>query len=361
MAGKKAKMTAWRATQARLTLLYAQSDPQRLGTKSGRLAKFSDYEATLTALLADEDASPFGLPWEKNQWNTYWSWLVGSDYRESSVDALIQRVVPLRVKPSVDMAVPALQGTGLQVTALRTEGFVYPHASITAVTLELGGDATLAETADKITALAGVPVTVHGDETRLPMMAEKAASQVRQFCDFGATAPTAKKSRFRIFSVIDGTGGPEVPPANAAEWLAMQGISSLHSDWATFAPPAPDSILKLSWGTPKLAHFNKDAVTYILASNFTKPDKPKKSSNSCYHRNQVLLAAHLFALIPLVLWAKPHLLTRDMPVEADRLVPAAASTIVDLRGRDAYRSALAGPLAALLDPTNEAGAVAAAD
>lgn len=358
MAGKKAKVTPWRARQARLTLLYAQSDPQRLGTKSGRLARFSDYEATLTTLLADEGASPFELPWEKNQWNTYWRWLVGSDYLESSVDALINRVVPLRVKPSVDMTVPALQGPGLQVTALRAEGFVYPHACITVVTLELGGDATLAETADGITALAAVPVTVHGDQTRLAIMAEKAASHVRQFCDFGVAKPTAKNFHFRIFSVIDGMGGSEVPPENGAEWAAVQGISSLRTDWATFAAPSPDSVLKLSWGTPKIAYFNKDAVTYILASNFPKQ---KKSSNSCYHRNQILLATHLFALIPLVLWAKPHLPTRDIPVEADRLVPSAASTIVDLRGRDAYRSALTQPLVTLLDPANEVGAVAAAN
>jgi hypothetical protein len=113
-------------------------------------------------------------------------------------------------------------------------------------------------------------------------------------------------------------------------------------------------MLKLSWGTPKLAHFNKDAVTYVLASNFAS----KRSSNGCYHRNQVLLAAHLFALIPLVRWAKPHLVARDAPVEVDRLAPAAASTIVALRGRDAYRSALTGPLATLLDPDNEVAAVA---
>jgi len=250
----------------------------------------------------------------------------------------------------------------LKVTAIRAEGFMYPHAAITAVTLELGGEATIPETADGITALAEAPVMVQGVETRLSQMAERVARHVRESCGFGVVTAVSKSSRFRLFSVINGTGGTEAPAANAPEWAALQGISSLRRDWATIPPPSPGNILKLSFGTPKLAHFNKDAVSYILASNFaSSPGKSNSStrpSNSCYHRNQVLLAAHLFALIPLVRWARPHLVTHDTPVEVDRLAPAAASTIVDLRGRDAYRSALTTPLATLLDPDNEVGAVA---
>jgi hypothetical protein len=353
MAGDQAKTPTWQAKQARLTLLYAESDPGRLGQQSGRLARYADYAGTLTSLLADGDASTFELPWDKG-WSNYWAWLLGSGYADSTVDALVKRVVPLRVRASVDITVPDLPGPGLKVTAIRAEGFMYPHAAVTAVTLELGGDATIPETADGITALAEAPIMVQGAETRLPQMAEKVAGHVRESCGFGVATAVSKSSRFRLFSVINGTGGTEAPAANAPEWVALQGISSLRRDWATSPPPSPDNILKLSFGTPKLAHFNKDAVSYILASNFASA----RSSNSCYHRNQVLLAAHLFALIPLVRWAKPHLVTHDTPVEVDRLAPAAASTIVDLRGRDAYRSALTTPLATLLDPDNEVGAVA---
>jgi hypothetical protein len=361
MARDHAKAPTWQATQARLTLLYAESDPGRLGRQSARLARYADYKGTLNSLLADGDASPFDLPWDKG-WSNYWAWLLGSDYADSTVDALVKRVVPLRVKPSVDITVPDLPGPGLKVTAIRAEGFMYPHAAITAVTFELGGEATIPETADGITALAEAPVMVQGVETRLSQMAERVARHVRESCGFGVATAVSKSSRFRLFSVINGTGGTEAPAANAPEWAALQGISSLRRDWATIPPPSPGNILKLSFGTPKLAHFNKDAVSYILASNFaTSPGKSNRSprpSNSCYHRNQVLLAAHLFALIPLVRWARPHLVTHDTPVEVDRLAPAAASTIVDLRGRDAYRSALTTPLAALLDPDNEVGAVA---
>jgi hypothetical protein len=350
MTGDQAKAPDWQATRARLTLLYVEFDPERLGKQPGRLARYVDYEGTLTSLLAQGNASPFGLPWEKG-WSNYWAGLLGSGYPDSSVDALLRRVVPLRVKPSVDIPVPDLPGPGLKVTAIRAEGFIYPHAAITAVTIEFGGEATISETADGVAALAKAPLMVHGAQTRLPLLAYKVAADVRDSCGFGATTATSKSFRFRIFSVISGTGGPEMPAANAPEWVALQGISSLRADWATSAPPGPDSILKLSWGTPKLAHFNKDAVTYDLASNFAS----SQSSNSCYHRNQVLLAAHLFSLIPLVRWART---APDTPVEVDRLAPAAASTIADLRGRDAYRSALTGPLVTLLDPGNELGAVA---
>lgn len=352
MAGDQAKELDWQAEQARLTLLCVECDPGRLGNQSGRLARYADYKGTLTSLLAQGDASPFDLPWEKG-WSNYWAGLLGSGYPGSGVDALTRRVVPLRVKPSVDITVPDLQGPGLKVTAVRTEGFIYPHAAVTAVTIEFGGKATIPETADGVAALAQAPLVVHGAETRLRLLADKVAADVRDSCGFGATTATSRSFRFRLFSVISGTGGPEVPPANAPEWAALQGISSLRADWATSAAPGPDSILKLSWGTPKLAHFNKDAVTYDLASNFAS----QKSSNSCYHRNQVLLAAHLFALIPLVRWARK---ASNTPVEVDRLAPAAASTITDLRGRDAYRSALTGPLVTLLDPDNELGVAAKA-
>jgi hypothetical protein len=358
MADAQAKAPTWQAKQARLTLMYVEFDPGRLGKQSVRLARYVDYEGALTSLLAHEDASPFDLPWEKG-WSNYWAGLLGSGYPDSSVKPLLCRVVPLRVRPSVDITVPDLPGPGLKVTAIRAEGFMYPHAAVTAVTIELGGEATISETADGVAALAKAPVKVHGAETRLSLLADKAAAYVRDSCGFGAITATAKSVRFRLFSVINGTGGPEVPAANAPEWAALQGISSLRSDWATSPAPSPDNILKLSWGTPKLAHFNKDAVTYDLASNFASPGSSTspRSSNSCYHRNQVLLAAHLFALIPLIRWARTATSTT---VEADRLVPAAASTIADLRGRDAYRSALTAPLVTLLDPGNELGAIAKA-
>jgi hypothetical protein len=352
MAVDAAMVTPWRVRQARLSLLHTEFDPTRLGQAKPRLASTADYQGTFSSLLAANEASSLELPFDRNAGNrnSYWAGLLGPDYRECGVGDLMSRVVPLRARPRLDIQVPAPSQPGLAIAAIRPEGFVYPHAVVTVVSMDVRGDATLAETADWIAAVAKAPATVQGEGTRLADLAAKVSSHVRSFCGFDISSPDLKD--FRIFSVINGLANGEELAENAVEWAAVRGITALRDDWAKFALPVTGK-LTLSWGRPKLALFNENAVSYVLASNFKN-----KSSNSCYHRNQLLLATHLFALIPLVLWGEPHLQAHDTTVEAERLVPAAAKTIMRLRGRYSYRSALTTPLAELLDPENKVRTVA---
>jgi hypothetical protein len=326
--------STWRAERARLTLLHALSAPGRLGG-SGPLASSADYQQTLAALLGGTALAPFELPWEP-RWSTYWEHLIGPEYRTTltSQQAAAQ-VIPVRVRPGIQISVPPVGGAGLKLTAIRTEGLIYPHAAVTMVTMDLEGDATLAETADGIALLAATPLTVGDQETRLATMAGIVAPQLRTACGFGPVIESAERS-LRVFSVLSGMTQSGGIPDPAAEWAAMRAITAL-KPWRAYAEQSdPFPRLALSWGTRKLAYFNGDAVSYTLADNFGGP----RSSNSCYHRNQVLLASHLLALSPLVIWGAPKLLTHNFAVEADRLVPAAARTIDALTRRTAYRSAL---------------------
>lgn len=60
----------WRAHRARMTLLYASCEPDRLGGQF-RLARYADYHRTLATLLEGGAASPFELPWEPGRWSNY--------------------------------------------------------------------------------------------------------------------------------------------------------------------------------------------------------------------------------------------------------------------------------------------------
>jgi len=349
----------WRAHRARMTLLYASCEPGRLGGQFP-LARYADYYRTLAALLKGGAASPFELPWEPKRWSTYWERMLGFDYREPSVERLLAKVVPVRVRPTVTIEVQPGQVPGLTMTPARAEGLVYPHALVSMVTFDLAGDGTLAEIADGCAALASNPLTtVAGRPARLTAVAELAAREVRAACNFGEVSGSQPPRSFRIFSVLSGTAGDrdQSRPGDLTpqpEWAAIRAIASLrpYRDFATASANFPR--LRLSWSDLKPAFVDDDAVTYVLAHNFggTKP------SNSCYHRNQVLLAAHLLALAPLVIWGAPRLATHDAPVEADRFVPAAAATVAALAGRDSYRSALTSRLLALLDPNGVTGTFA---
>jgi hypothetical protein len=342
-----------------MTLLNASCEPGRLG-EPFRLARYADYQGTLNKLLWRRMAEPFELPWEPERWSSYWEHLLGFAYQEHSVEALLARVVPVRVRPTVAVEIEPGEVSGLTVTAARAEGLVYPHAVVSMVTFDLTGDATLAEIADAFAALASDPLTtVAGHPARLTAVAGLAARDVRAASDFGEVSLGGLARNFRIFSVLSGTIGDQDPSrargvTPPTEWAAIRAIASLrpYRDYATASLDFPR--LFLSWGSFKPAFANDDAVTYVLANNF----KNKKPSNSCYHRNQVLLAAHLLALTPLVIWGAPHLAARDGPVEVDRLVPAAARTVAALAGRGSYRSALTAHLIALLDPDGVTASVA---
>lgn len=286
--------------------------------------------------------------------------MLGFDYPEPSVETLLAKVVPVRVKPAVAIEVQPGEGPGLTITAARAEGLVYPHALVSMVTFDLAGDGTLAEIADGCAALASNPLTtVAGRPARLTAVAGLAARAVRAACDFGEASGSQSARSFRIFSVLSGTARDldQSRPEDLTpwpEWAAIRAIASLrpYRDFSTAS--ANFRRLGLSWGNLKPASVDGDAVTYVLARNF----ESAKPSNSCYHRNQVLLAAHLLVLAPLVIWGAPHLATLDAPVEADRLVPAAAATVAALAGRGSYRSALTSHLIALLDPKGVTGTVA---
>jgi len=161
----------WRAHRARMTLLYASCEPGRLGGQFP-LARYADYYRTLAALLKGGAASPFELPWEPKRWSTYWERMLGFDYREPSVERLLAKVVPVRVRPTVTIEVQPGQVPGLTMTPARAEGLVYPHALVSMVTFDLAGDGTLAEIADGCAALASNPLTtVAGRPARLTAVA----------------------------------------------------------------------------------------------------------------------------------------------------------------------------------------------
>jgi hypothetical protein len=318
-----------------------------------------DYQGTLATLLEGGAASPFELPWEPGRWSNYWQYMLGFGYPEPSVETLLAKVVPVRVKPTVAIEVQSAERPGLTVTAVRAEGLVYPHALVSMVTFDLAGDGTLAEIADGCAALASNPLTtVAGRPARLTAVAGLAAREVRAACDFGEVSAFQSARSFRIFSVLSGTAGDQdhSRPGDLTplpEWAAIRAIASLRPS-RDFPASAKIRRLGVSWGNLKPAFADDDAATYVLAGNFDSA----KPSNSCYHRNQVLLAAHLLALAPLVIWGAPHLATHDGPVEADQLVPDAAATVAALAGRGSYRSALTPRLIALLDPKGVAGTVA---
>jgi hypothetical protein len=337
-----------------MSLLHASFEPGRLGTQHP-LARYSDYQNTLASLLSGEQVAPFELPWESGRWSYYWEYLLGANYRRLEAQALLARVVPVRVKPTVTITAKLPVRSGLHVTAARTEGLIYPHAAVTVVTFDLEGDATLAETADEFAALASERrTTVAGQTARLGTVAELAAYYTNAFCDFGGVSEGSLGHRFRIFSVLSGTIGDPTPPSTEAqiplsEWAAIRAITSLrpYRDYAGDTTEFPK--LKLSWGRCKPTIFNEDAVSYVLVDNYNST----KPSNSCYHRNQVLLAAHLLTLMPLIIWGKPHYEAHDSVVEVDRLVPAAIDTIGALTSRGSYRSALTQKLIAMLQPPQE--------
>ena len=349
----------WRAHRARMTLLYASCEPGRLG-KQLRLARYVDYQGTLATLRQGGAAPPFELPWEPGSWSTYWERMLGIEFPEPSVETLLAKVVPVRVRPAVAIEVQPRQGPGLAVTAVRAEGLIYPHALVSMVTLDLAGDGTLAELADGCAELASNPLTiVAGRPARLTAVAGLAARGVRAVCGFGEVSAFQPARSFRIFSVLSGTANDRDPsrPADLTplpEWAAIRAIASLRPYRDFSAASAEFHRLRVSWGDLKPAFANGDAVTYVLARNFDSA----KPSNSCYHRNQALLAAHLLALAPLVIWGAPHRARGTGPVEADQLVPDAAATVAGLAGRGSYRSALTPHLIALLDPEGVAGTVA---
>jgi len=308
----------------------------------------ADYEKLFATLQSNGVADGFSLPWENKKpfahrfWLRYLNTLNAANVASSVGWAM---GVPLRGNgPAIQATLPSFKGR------VSIERYFHPFGLALVVTLTSNDPIEAGEWVDQATlaATASFAVKFRPEEpARNLNLAALANAWFTQMRDqyFGPNASlSAAPDPFTIMTVCRGTGVDEsLPPDDTIHHLLF-GAASLRKNWSSAdlsgAPLAASRLKTQTGGSPgDVAFATRRGRAIWTPSSFVQA-KPL-TSQSCYHRNQVVGALQVESLCSLANTLRLRLDNSSiLPNHINVLGQIPARVLVDLHKGEAhtYRS-----------------------